>query len=120
MQSRGIRGAISVKSNTPNDIEAATIELLGEIIDKNSILPDSISHAIFTMTSDLDAAYPAKFVRDNYGWDDVPLLCFQELSVENSLEMCLRVLIVINTDKEQSQIRHVYLKDAQKLRPDLS
>lgn len=119
MQSRGIRGAITVESNTCDAIAVATVELLDEILQKNFIYSEDISHVIFTMTDDLTAAYPAKYAREKLGWNEVPLVCFQELSIENSLKMCLRVLIVVNTDKSQSEIKHVYLKDAQKLRPDI-
>lgn len=120
MQSRGIRGAITVDCNTCEAISEATVELLNEMLQRNFIYHEDISHVIFTMTDDLNAAYPAKYAREILGWKDVPLVCFQELSVENSLKMCLRVLIVANTDKSQQEIRHVYLKGAQKLRPDLT
>lgn len=120
MQSRGIRGAITVESNTREAISEATVELLDKMLQSNFIYPEDISHVIFTMTDDLNAAYPAKYARENLGWNAVPLVCFQELSVDNSLKMCLRVLIVVNTGKSQQEIRHVYLKGAQKLRPDLT
>ena len=68
MYSRGIRGAISVDNNTIDDIKNATIELLNEMITKNNIKTEDISFAIFTLTSDLNAAFPAKFARENCGF----------------------------------------------------
>lgn len=116
---RGIRGAITVKSNTIEDIKNATISLISEMIENNNIKTSDISHCIFTMTNDLDAAYPAKFVRDELKFDFVPLLCFNELNIQNSLKMCLRALIIINTEKSQEEIKHIYLEGAKILRPDL-
>jgi chorismate mutase len=111
----GIRGAITVGNNTPEAIEAATLELLGELIIQNKIEKDLISHVIFTLTEDLNAAFPAKFARQKLGWDNVAMLCFNELDVPNSLRMCLRVLIVLNCDEHFSP-KFVYLKGANKLR----
>ena len=120
MLTRGIRGAITVDNNTVEDIEKATVELIRSIISKNEIKTEDISHVIFTLTSDLNAAFPAKFARTNFDWDFVPMMCFNELDIKNSLSMCLRILIVVNTEKSQKEIHHVYLRGAQKLRPDLN
>ena len=119
MITRGIRGAITVKNNTIEDIKKATITLISEMIEKNNIKLSDVSHCIFTMTNDLDAAYPAKFVREELKFDYVPLLCFNELNIQNSLKMCIRALIVINTEKTQEEIKHIYLEGAKILRPDL-
>ena len=119
MQTRGIRGATVVSSNISEDIEKATVELTNEIIAQNSIMVQDIAFAIFTLTKDLNAAFPAKFARLNCGFDMVPMMCYQELDVPNSIRMCLRVLFVVNTDKNQNEIKHVYLKGAKSLRTDL-
>ncbi len=119
MYQRGIRGAITVENNTLSDIEKATVELYSKITELNDFNAQDISHIIFTMTQDLNCAYPAKFLRQNFDIKDVPLMCIQELNIENSLKMCLRILVVINTDKTQSEIKHVYLGGAELLRPDL-
>lgn len=119
VQTRGIRGATVVSSNTSEDIEKATVELTNEIIAQNSIMVQDIAFAIFTLTKDLNAAFPAKFARLNCGFDMVPMMCYQELDVPNSIRMCLRVLFVVNTDKNQNEIKHVYLKGAKSLRTDL-
>ena len=96
MISKGIRGAITVDENSPEAIGAATIKLLKEILNRNKIETDMISHVIFTLTNDLNADFPAKYARINLKWKDVPMICFHELDVPNSLEKCLRVLIVVN------------------------
>lgn len=118
MTTKGIRGAITVEENSAVEIEKATIELLEAMIEKNKITPDKISHAVFTLTNDLNAAFPAKFARENLGWSDVAMLCFNELNVPNSLEKCLRVLIVVNCDAGFSP-EHVYFKGAKSLRADI-
>ena len=96
MISKGIGGAITVDENSPVAIGAATIKLLKEILNRNKIETDMISHVIFTLTKDLNADFPAKYARINLKWKDVPMMCFHELDVPNSLEKCLRVLIVVN------------------------
>lgn len=116
---RGIRGATVVLSNTAEDIEKATVELVGEILKKNNIKISDIAFAIFTLTKDLNAAFPAKFARLCCDFDTVPMMCYQELDVPNSIQKCLRVLIVVNTDLRQNEINHVYLKEAKALRVDL-
>lgn len=115
MITRGIRGAITVDENTPEAIGAATIKLLKEIMTKNNIEVDSISHAIFTLTNDLNAAFPAKYARINLKWKDVPMMCFHELDVPDSLQKCLRVLVVVNCG-ETFEPEFVYLEGAENLR----
>lgn len=115
MITKGIRGAITVEDNSSQAIEEATLELLGELIDKNNIKKEAISHVIFTLTHDLNAEFPAKFAREKLGWDKIAMMCFHELDVPNSLEKCLRVLIVLNCDENFSP-EFNYMKDAKKLR----
>jgi chorismate mutase len=85
----------------------------------NGIEPDHVASAVFSLTRDLDAEFPALAARQ-LGWLDVPLLCTYEVDVPGSLRRCVRVLIHWNTDKPQQEIRHVYVKEAERLRPDLS
>ena len=118
MMTKGIRGAITVEENTEDSIKNATVELLGEIVNSNNIKLDKISHVIFTLTEDLNAAFPAKFARTELHFDDVAMMCFHELNVPNSLKKCLRILIVINC-VDNFLPKHIYLKGAKKLRPDL-
>ncbi len=115
MITKGIRGAITVDSNTEDAIKSATLELLQQLVTQNKIDKNKISHTIFTTTKDLNAAFPAKFARVDFGWDNVAMMCFHELDVPNSLPMCLRILIVYNCE-ETFEPKFVYLKEAQKLR----
>lgn len=115
MTTKGIRGATTVEFNTTENIKKATIELLNEMVAKNNIDISKISHVIFTTTKDLDAEFPAKFARVNLEWDEVAMMCFNELDVPNSLRMCIRVLIVLNCE-EDFKPTFVYLNNAKKLR----
>ena len=115
MITKGVRGAITIEGNTAQDIENGVIELLSELTKRNNIKPEKISHAIFTVTSDINAQFPAKFARIKFGWDKVAMMCFNELDVPNSLKMCLRVLVVLNCE-ENFEPQFVYLKGAANLR----
>ncbi len=112
---KGIRGATTVDSNKEDSLKNATLELLSELVAKNNIDKNLISHVIFTLTSDINCAFPAKFARLDFGWDNVAMMCFNELKVTGSLEMALRVLIVYNCD-EKFKPEYVYLKGAKNLR----
>ncbi|WP_332693483.1 chorismate mutase [Halalkalibacter lacteus] len=117
---RGIRGAITIENNTETDISIATEELVRELIVKNNIDPNTVAQVLFTVTDDITAAFPAKVLRQFAGWSYVPVVCAGEISVPNSLPLCIRILMTVNTDVEQDQIAHVYLREATKLRPDLT
>ncbi|AWB45008.1 chorismate mutase [Paenibacillus sp. CAA11] len=119
MYNRGIRGATTVTKNNEQEILEATAVLLQEIVDRNEIEPEDICSVWITMTADLDAAFPAKAIRQLEGWDMVPLMCSTEIPVQGSLPRCIRFMIQVNTEKGQREMKHVYLNDAQLLRPDL-
>ena len=119
MACRGVRGATTTESNSRDDILAATRQLVALIIRQNEIESADVASAIFTTTTDLDAEFPALAARQ-LGWLDVPLLCGHEINVPGSLRLCVRVLVHWNTDKAQSEVIHVYIKQARRLRPDLS
>lgn len=115
MITKGIRGAITVEENTVEAIQAGTLKLLDEIVEKNNIDRAMVSHIIFTLTKDLTAAFPAKFARIDRGWTDVAMLCFNEADIEGAIEKCIRILIVINCE-DYFVPQYVYLKGASKLR----
>lgn len=115
---RGVRGATTVEANTREEILAATRQLLALMIRQNGIDPEDVASALFSLTHDLNAEFPALAARQ-LGWLEVPLLCTNELDVPGSLRKCVRILVHWNTDKPQREIRHVYVKGAVKLRPDL-
>lgn len=114
---RGVRGAVTVSENTEEAILSATRELLQVIVKRNEMHPDDIASVYFTTTTDLNATYPALAARQ-MGWSDVALLCGHEMNVPGSLQMCVRVLIHWNTSRSAKEIVHVYLREAQSLRPD--
>ncbi len=119
MTCRGVRGATTADSNTHDDILKATRQLLALMIRQNNIDPKDVASAIFSTTHDLDAEFPALAARQ-LGWLDVPLLCTNEIEVPTALPLCVRILINWNVEKTQREIIHVYVKEAVKLRPDLS
>jgi chorismate mutase len=119
MTCRGVRGATTVEANQREQILAATRQLLALIIRRNNIQATDVASAIFSTTPDLDAEFPALAARQ-LGWIDVPLLCSHEMSVPGGLGLCIRVLVHWNTDLPQDKIQHVYVREAKRLRPDLS
>jgi chorismate mutase len=119
MACRGVRGATTVEHNDREEILTATRQLLALMIRRNRIDKLDVASAIFTTTPDLDAEFPALAARQ-LGWLEVPLLCGHELCVPGSLARCIRVLVHWNTDRTQREIEHIYVRDAVRLRPDLS
>ena len=116
MWCRGIRGAITVPANNKESIIAATKELLKEMVQANGIEIDDIATIIFTTTSDLNAEFPAAATRE-LGWpQQLALLCGHEMNIPDSLPRCLRILMLVNTEKTAEKIAHVYLGGAKKLK----
>jgi chorismate mutase len=115
---RGIRGATTVAEDTADAILEATGELVREIVAANSLVPEDVASALFTVTPDLHAEFPAAAAR-RMGWTMVPLLNFTEIGVPGRLERCIRVLVHVNTTRTQNEMVHVYLREAVALRPDL-
>lgn len=118
MLMRGIRGATTIERDEPEMVLEATRELLEKIQKENAFEIKDVASALFTVTSDIRSVFPAAAAR-SIGWEKVPLLCFQEIEVAGSLPGCIRVLVHVNTDKSQEEIKHIYLKGAQVLRKDL-
>ncbi|HZO92978.1 MAG TPA: chorismate mutase [Candidatus Baltobacteraceae bacterium] len=116
---RGIRGAITVERDEPELILDATGRLLREIVERNGVAAEDVASALFTVTPDLVSEFPAAAARA-MGWSLVPLLNFTEIGVPGRLERCIRVMVHINTELRQDEIRHVYLEGATVLRPDLT
>ena len=119
MPMRGVRGATTVNEDQADQMLAATQELLEAILVANpGMNTEDIASVIFTLTNDLSSAFPALAAR-RIGWNSVPMMCAREIPVPGSLPRCIRVLLHWNTDTPQSDIRHIYLREAVKLRPDL-
>jgi chorismate mutase len=107
-----------VEEDTPQAILESTAELLTEVLDRNSLSADDLISMIFTMTPDLRSEFPALAARQA-GLTTIPLLCASEIPVPGSLGMCIRLLLHC-TVPDGRRVQHVYLREARKLRPDLS
>lgn len=119
MAVRGLRGATTVQQDHKTEIEQATKELLYALVERNpGLRSEDIASVIFSVTDDICQDYPARAARI-FGWDQVPLMCTREIPVPGGLPLCIRVLVHWNVDRPQSEIQHVYLRQAVKLRPDL-
>lgn len=119
MRVRAIRGAVTVDANSREAILSATRELIQAVVERNALALDDLVSAIFTMTPDLDAVFPAEAARE-LGWNQIPLLCTREIGVPGSLPLCVRIMLHTYTDLSPDKIQHVYLREAVRLRPDLS
>lgn len=119
MSVRGIRAAATVEANDAEQINEVTLQMVEQLVTENNITPDDIVSVFVTLTNDLDEVFPAKAIRQVEGWQLVPLMCSLEVPVKGSLEKCIRLMVLVNTDKAQHEIKHIYLGGARALRPDL-
>lgn len=119
MAVRAIRGATTVAKNTKEAVFEASCELINDILQNNPIEVSDIASIIFTVTPDITAVFPAAAVR-KMGICDVPLLDMAAPDIDNALKMCIRVIMHINTDMQNSDLTHSYLRGAKVLRPDLA
>ena len=117
MTCRGVRGATTVTANNRDEILRETRRLLALMIQLNGIAAEDVASAFFTTTRDINAEFPALAARQ-LGWWDAALMCGHEMDVPESLPRCIRILVHWNTDKASSEIQHVYVGEAVKLRPD--
>jgi chorismate mutase len=116
LQCRGIRGAITVSANNKESILAATEELLVEMTQANKIEIKDVAAIFFSTTSDLNAEFPAVATRE-LGWPpNLALLCGHEMNVPTDLPRCLRILMLVNTEKGPEEITHIYLGEARRLK----
>ncbi|AGL01955.1 chorismate mutase [Desulfoscipio gibsoniae] len=116
---RGIRGAITAGGNTEEAIGDAAQRLVSTMLVENNISTEDIASMLFTVTSDLNASFPAEAVRKLAGFSQVPMMCALEVDVPGSLRQCIRLMMLVNTSASQSDIKHIYLGGAAQLRPDL-
>ncbi len=114
-----LRGAISVDSNTEEDIIKATKTLMKKVMEENNLQEDDLVSIITSATDDLDKAYPGKAIRE-IGYELTPILCLQEMKVEKSSSKMIRLLLHVNGEIDKNRANHQYLKKAKKLRPDLA
>ncbi|MCM3610941.1 chorismate mutase [Planococcus sp. MERTA32b] len=116
---RGIRGAITVSADNPEEILNETRKLVLEMAEQNQIDPEFVASVVISTTTDISSAFPAKAVRTIENWTYVPVMCTHEMDVPGSMPLCIRVMMHVNTKVGQKDIHHVYMNDAVKLRPDL-
>ncbi len=116
---RGVRGAITVEENTVEAVSKATQEVVQAMLQANDIDTEDIGAAIFSATEDITAAFPAKGARALPGFDTVPLFDARQMEVDGALDMCIRVLLLVDSPKKQKEIKHIYMGNAHILRPDL-
>lgn len=119
---RALRGATTVElggASLPDLARDATQELLTRLLARNGLAPADVISALFTLTPDLYSAAPALAARE-LGWLDVPMLTATEAPAEHSLPRCIRVMLHVETTRERAEMRHVYLRGATVLRPDLA
>ncbi len=120
MKVRGVRGATTADSNDRDAIVNATAELLKDMLALNEIDSDDLAAVQFTTSPDLVAEFPAVAAREALGWKYVPLLNAVEIDRPGAQSRCIRILMFWNTDRAQSDVKHVYLRDAVNLRADLA
>lgn len=116
---RGVRGAITVSADQPEEILTETRRLIMEMVKENNIDPDDVASVIISTTTDISSAFPAKAVRTIEDWTYVPVMCTHEMDVPGSMPLCIRVMMHVNTSIPQKEIQHIYLNEAVRLRPDL-
>lgn len=116
---RGIRGATTVSKDLAREVLQATQELLTVMQKENQFDIEDIAAVFFTVTSDVRSVFPAKAAR-SMGWNQVALLCSNEIEVDGALPRCIRVLLLINTNKRQAELKHIYLRESRGLRKDLT
>lgn len=119
MAVRALRGAITVDGDDAGEIQRRTVQLLAALFERNTLDADDVISVLFTATDDLRSVAPATGARQ-FGLTDVPLLCATEMPVDASLKRCIRLLAHVETDRPRSELRHVFLRGATVLRPDLT
>jgi len=112
-----LRGATTSEHNSVDSITLAVEELLSELISRNNLIPDQIISITFSVTSDLDACFPASIARKKTGWENIALLDCQQMFVKGDLSKCIRLLACVSLPNEQSP-QNPYLNNARNLRPD--
>ncbi len=115
-----IRGAITAKENSVKEIKTATITLISELFKQNKLDISKIINMIFTVTDDLDIINPATIAREEFKLNLIPMMCLQEMKLKNGLQRCIRLMINVYSEQTKEQVKHTYLEEASRLRPDLS
>ena len=112
-----LRGATTCENNSVESITSAVEELLAELVSRNNLIPDQIISVTFSVTSDLDACFPASIARKKTGWEKIALLDCQQMTVKGDLAKCIRLIAYVSLPNEQIP-QNPYLGKAKNLRPD--
>jgi len=119
MTVRAIRGAVQVDANSREAILEGTTELVAEVVARNDLTTDDVISVLFTVTPDLTAEFPALAAR-KLGFDDVPLICANEIPVPGAMPRVVRLMAHVDTGRPRSEVQHVYLRGAAALRLDIA
>lgn len=117
---RAIRGATSVDHDRPEEIRAAVCELWTKIIERNNVDQEDLISVIVAVTDDLHSMFAGQALREECGLSDVPLLGTVDATVVDGTQKTIRLMVHLNTSLSRAEIRHVYLRAAASLRPDLA
>ena len=112
-----LRGATTSDHNSVESISFAVEELLSELVSRNNLIPDQIISLTFSVTSDLDACFPASIARKKSGWENIALLDCQQMFVKGDLSKCIRLMACVSLPNDQIP-QNPYLNKAKNLRPD--
>ena len=119
MRVRAIRGATQLVADEPLEMASAVTELLSEIFEKNTLAKVDLVSILFTATEDLICDFPAAAAR-KLDLGDIPLICAREIPVPGALPRVVRVMVHAYSEKEHSEIRHIYMRGAEALRRDIA
>ena len=114
-----IRGATTIERDCKEDIFLAVKELIDEIFLVNRVNKEEVRLVVFSLTTDIHAYHPAKAARE-CGYDFAPLFAAIEPEIDGGLKLCIRLMVFVERNMENRNIKHVYQRGAKVLRKDIS
>lgn len=119
MAVRAIRGAIQLETDERSHLLKSTAELVTKVLHENNLSQADLISIFFTATPDVTSEFPALAARE-LGLGDVPLMCSVEMDVRGAMPRVIRLMMHVETGLSRSEIQHIYLRGAAKLRTDLA
>jgi chorismate mutase len=119
MAVRAIRGAIQLETDERSHLLKSTAELVTKVLHENNLSQADLISIFFTATTDITSEFPALAARE-LGLGDVPLMCSVEMDVQGAMPRVIRLMMHVETNLSRSEIQHIYLRGAAKLRTDLA
>jgi chorismate mutase len=119
MAVRALRGATTIDEDTPAQIRDRVKALMTALFERNGLVNEEIVSVFVTATADIHSMHPATAARE-FGLDDVAFLGAQEATIDGTLPRCVRLLLLVETDRSRDALQHVFLEGARDLRPDLA